>query len=187
MRLTDVMETYFQGEKLEALIFILPLGLASLVFGTWLLTDSKGGFTRGVAGPFVVLGLALVVTGAAVGFRTPSQVESLSAALVTAPEAVRASEQGRMEKVNRAWPVYVTIWTVFAVAGLVLRFAFKNDLAQGVGTALVFFAGVGLLIDGFAERRARPYTEALQSPFVSQVSQVSQPVETPDPKRGPAH
>jgi hypothetical protein len=161
MRLVDVMTTYLRGEKLEALVFILPLGLAAIVFGAWLLTDAKEPFARGVAWPCVVLGLALTVTGATVGFRTPAQVERLTAAFIAEPEAARAAEIARMKKVDAAWPVYLMAWAVFAIAGLALRFGLKHDLAQGVGTALVFFAGVGLLIDGFAERRARPYVEAL--------------------------
>ena len=69
-----------------------------------------------------------------------------------------------MGKVNGAWSVYLTTWATFAIAGLLLRFALQNEFARGVGTALVFFAGVGLLIDGFAERRAHPYTQALEAP-----------------------
>ena len=38
-----------------------------------------------------------------------------------------------------------------------------SDFFQGLGIALVFFAGVGLLIDGFAERRTHPYVEALKA------------------------
>ncbi|HMY16016.1 MAG TPA: hypothetical protein PKA58_06785 [Polyangium sp.] len=163
MNLVDMMTDYLRGEKLEALVFILPLGLASIVFGAWLLTDAKESFFRGVAWPFVVLGLALTVTGATVGFRTPAQVERLSAAYVAEPEKTRTEEQARMAKVNQAWPVYLTAWATFAVVGLVLRFALKNEFGRGIGTALVFFAGVGLLIDGFAERRAHPYTKALES------------------------
>jgi hypothetical protein len=159
--LLDVMAEYLRGEKLEALVFIVPLGLLSVLFGAWLLTDDRTPFARGVGWPFVVLGLVLTVTGGAVGFRTPAQVERLTAGFAASPEATRAEEQARMEKVNRGWPVYVTAWAVFAIAGLALRFATRSELARGVGVALVFFAGVGLLIDGFAERRAQPYTEAL--------------------------
>ena len=39
MRFLDAMTLYFQGEKTEALVFILPLGLLSLVFGGWLLSE----------------------------------------------------------------------------------------------------------------------------------------------------
>jgi hypothetical protein len=164
MNIIDIMTNYLRGEKLEALVFILPLGLASIVFGAWLLTDAKEPFFRGVAWPFLVLGLALTVTGATVGFRSPAQTERLTAAFVAQPEPTRAEEHARMEKVNRAWPVYLTIWAAFAVVGLLLRFALQNEFARGIGIALVFFGGVGMLIDGFAERRAHPYTKALEAP-----------------------
>jgi hypothetical protein len=164
MNIVDVMTDYLRGEKLEALVFILPVGLASLVFGAWLFTDGKEAFFRGLSYPFMVLGLALVVTGATVGFRTPAQVERLTAAYVAEPEKTRAEEQARMDKVNKAWPTYLATWATFGVVGLLLRFALKNEFGRGVGTALVFFAGIGLLIDGFAERRALPYTKALETP-----------------------
>ena len=53
MKLIDVMQTYFQGEKTEALVFILPLGLLSLVFGGWLLSEGEGAgpFGRGLVWP----------------------------------------------------------------------------------------------------------------------------------------
>jgi len=66
-----------------------------------------------------------------------------------------------MIKVNQAWPLYLAIWGLFGVAGLVMRFTLSSDFFQGVGIALVFFAGVGLMIDGFAERRTHPYVDAL--------------------------
>lgn len=165
MNIIDIMTDYFRNEKLEALVFILPLGLASMVFGAWLMTDAKESFFRGMAWPFLVLGLALTVTGATVGFRTPAQVERLSAAFVAQPEPTRVLEKARMDKVNGAWSTYLTAWATFAIVGLLLRFALKNDFGRGIGTALVFFAGVGLLIDGFAERRAHPYSKALETPF----------------------
>lgn len=171
MNLIDMMVDYLRGEKLEALVFILPLGLVSLVFGAWLLTDTKEAFFRGVAWPFVVLGLALTITGATVGFRTPAQVEQLSTAYAAEPEKTRTEEQARMAKVNQAWPMYLTAWATFGIVGLLLRFALKNEFGRGIGTALVFFAGVGLLIDGFAERRAHPYTKALEMPSKSGTSQ----------------
>jgi hypothetical protein len=52
---------------------------------------------------------------------------------------------------------------MLGVAGLALRFLTSADLLQGIGIALVLFAGVGLLVDGFAERRTHPYTSALHA------------------------
>lgn len=163
MKLLEAITTYFMGEKIEALVFILPLGLLSLVFGGWLLSESAGGpFARGVALPFLVMGLVMGVVGGVVGFRTPAQVASLAAAVEVAPEPALRAERARMEKVNRAWPLYLAAWAAFGVAGLALRFGTRGDFTQGLGIALVFFCGVCLLIDGFAERRARPYTAALE-------------------------
>jgi len=68
-----------------------------------------------------------------------------------------------MEAVNRAWPRYLLLWAAFGVVGLVLRFAGFGDFPQGLGVALVFFAGVGMLVDGFAERRTHAYTAALEA------------------------
>lgn len=164
MKFVDVLVPYFQGEKLEALVFILPIGLLSLVFGAWLLSDHASAFTRGVAIVFVAMGLVMGVVGGVVGYRTPAQVQALEESFAREPEVARQAELTRMEKVNRAWPRYLVLWAAFGAGGLVLRFGMRGDLAQGLGIALVFFSGVCLLIDGFAERRARVYTEALHDP-----------------------
>ena len=169
MNLLEAMTTYFQGEKSEALVFILPIGLLSLVFGGWLVSDNPGGFARGVAIPFLVMGLVMTVVGGVVGYRTPTQVETLQVSVAASPEPAVQAERARMEKVNRAWPVYLVAWAAFGVVGLALRFATRGDFTQGLGIALVFFSGVGLLVDGFAERRARPYTAALEAPASSPV------------------
>jgi hypothetical protein len=169
MNLLEAMATYFQGEKTQALVFILPIGLLSLAFGGWLASDNPGGFARGVAIPFLVLGLVTAVVGGLVGFRTPAQVETLQASVAVAPEPTVQAERARMEKVNRAWPVYLVAWSAFGVVGLMLRFATRGDFTQGLGIALVFFSGVGLLGDSFAERRARRYTAALEAPASSPV------------------
>lgn len=163
LKLLDALDLYFQGEKTEALVFILPIGLMALVFGGWLVTDGGAGFARGVAIPFLLMGLVMTTVGATVGFRTPGQVATLHRQIHSEPEAARAAEFQRMNKVNAAWKVYLAIWLSFGVAGLALRFATGSDFLQGMGVALVFFAGVGLLVDGFAERRTHPYTEALSA------------------------
>jgi len=169
MQLSETTLTYFQGEKIEALVFILPIGLLSLVFGAWLLTDNGGAFARGVAIPFILMGLLMTTVGAVVGFRAPAQVSALVTSLSGTPEAAQAAvvaESARMDKVNHAWPLYLVGWGVLGVLGLALRFATRGDFSQGLGIAMVLFCGVGLLVDGFAERRARVYAGALCAPHV---------------------
>jgi hypothetical protein len=163
MELTAAIATYFQGEKLEALVFILPVGLLALVFGGWMLAEGEGGFTRGLAIPFLAMWLVMAVVGGVVGYRTPAQVATLRAELEASPGPALAAERARMEKVNRAWPMYLAVWGLFGAGGLALRFGTRGDFTQGLGVGLVFFAGTCLLVDGFAERRARPYTAALDA------------------------
>lgn len=162
MPFLEIMQEYFRGERAEALWFIAPVGLASLGLAAVVFRTQRDGFMWGVGTPFVVLGLALLVVGTSVGLRTPGQVEELTALYQRDVVAFVAQELPRMEQVNRAWPVYLGTWVTFMVLGLGLRFGLHADWAQGLGIALAFFGGVGLMIDGFAERRARPYTTALE-------------------------
>jgi hypothetical protein len=160
----DAMQIYFQGEKIEALVFILPLGLLSIVFSAWLLTDNPSSFARGVATPFLLMGLLMTTVGAVVGYRAPGQVAVLEQTFRSNPQVTQQTEAARMDKINKAWPKYLAIWTLFGIVGLALRFATSMDFLQGLGIALVFFAGVGLMVDGFAERRTHPYIATLGAP-----------------------
>ena len=162
MKFLENMIPYFQGEKLEALIFILPLGLVCLIFGGWLLSEGQQGFSKGVAITSITMGLLLAIVGSTVGFRTPTQVAHLQAQFQIEPSATLEAEKERMVKVNRAWPVYLSTWIAFGVIGLALRLLTQSEFLNGIAVALVFFAGVGLLIDGFADRRAQIYTNAIQ-------------------------
>lgn len=161
--LLGAAQIYFQGEKIEALVFILPIGFLSMVFGIWLLTDNPSSFSKGVAIPFLILGLLLSAVGAAVGFRTPSQVNGIITSIKVDQQGTVQTETHRMIKVNKAWPMYLALWAVFGMVGLILRFASPSDFYQGLGISLVFFAGIGLLIDGFAERRTHHYVDTLNS------------------------
>ena len=160
--LSDAIQIYFQGEKIEALVFILPIGLLSLVFGAWLLSDNPSSFGKGVAIPFLLMGLLMSTVGGVVGFRTPSQASGIVRAMEVNPQVGVQSEINRMTKVNNAWHLYLVMWGLFGAAGLLMRFATSSDFLRGMGIALVFIAGVGLLVDGFAERRTHPYVDALQ-------------------------
>jgi len=163
MKFLETMLPYFQGEKLEALIFILPIGLLCMVFGGWLLSEGQPGFSRGVALPFIAMGLVISIIGGTVGFRTPSQVAEIQQAYAANQTETIEGERVRMEKVNKAWGWYLALWIVFIILGLGLRLLTQTDFLRGLGIALVFFAGVGLMIDGFADRRARDYTSIINA------------------------
>ena len=70
MSFIEIMQTYFRGEKLEAIFFILTIGLALVVFGIVALKAESGGFAWGVAIPSILFGLVLMGTGIGVAART---------------------------------------------------------------------------------------------------------------------
>jgi hypothetical protein len=156
------MHAYFRGERIEALYFIVPIGVAMVAFAAVTLRAERGGFAWGLAVPLVVFGLFAIGVGAAVGLRTAGQVAAIESGFQDNPGAMVADELPRMQKVNDNWPLYIGMWTTLVVVGLALRFGLTADWAHGVGPAIILIGAVGFLIDGFAERRARPYTEALQ-------------------------
>ncbi|MCB1303588.1 MAG: hypothetical protein KDK37_04900 [Leptospiraceae bacterium] len=163
MNFLEVMQSYFRGEKLEALYFILPIGLLLIALGIVALRAEKGGFAWGVAIPCFVFGALLLVTGATVGFRTSAQVAALQKSYAQSPGAMAGPELKRMEKVNKNFRFTFYAFGAVALLGLLLHYLVPADWARGLGAVLILGAAIGLLIDGFAERRAEPYTEALRS------------------------
>ena len=121
----------------------------------------RPGFAWGVAIPCILFGLVVIGTGAVVGGRTAAQVAELDRLLTDSPAALLTTELPRMRTVNEAFALYVKGYLAMTVIGLGLRFALSADWAHGTGAALILLAGLGFMIDGFAERRARVYTQAL--------------------------
>jgi len=161
MAFADVMHAYFRGEKLEAFGFILPIGVLLIGFAGVAIKVERPGFAWGVAMPCILFGLAVVGTGWVVGARTAGQVAELDRLLADSPVALITAELPRMARVNEAFALYVKGYLAMTVIGLGLRFALRADWAHGLGAALILIAGLGFMIDGFAERRARVYTKAL--------------------------
>jgi len=155
------MHAYFRGEKLEAAWFILPLGLALLAFAAVALRAERGGFAWGVAVPCAIFGLVALGTGGTVAARTGGQVAAIERSFAGAPADVARTELPRMEKVNRDFRTYFAGFAVMVAAGLTIVLVFPSGWARGLGPALVLVGALGFLIDGFASRRAVPYTAAL--------------------------
>jgi hypothetical protein len=159
--LNYALPSYFKGEFNEAIFFIVPVGLIAVCAGIWLLKLDRSPFIIGFVIPCLLLGSVMVITGSTVALRTENQVASLQQQLAQNPKQFYQEEGTRMAKVNQAWPLYLACWVAFLAIGLVLRFAVKLDWAQGLSISLILFAALGLVIDGFAERRAKPYTQAI--------------------------
>lgn len=163
MDFQEIMLAYFRGERIEALYYIVPGGLLLLGLGVTALANDRGGFGLGLAIPLLLFGLISVGAGGYIAQRTPGQVAALEQAYEQDPATMVGEELPRMQKVNDNWPRLIGTWTAFVLVGVALRFFVAADWAHGLGPALVLVGAIGFLIDGFAERRARPYTAALES------------------------
>jgi hypothetical protein len=161
MSFIDIMQTYFRGEKLEALWFILPIGVLLVAFGAVALKAERGGFAWGIAIPCFLFGIVLIATGAGVAMRTPGQVAEIKEGFEQAPATMVQKELPRIQKVNTNFKVTFIAFGVVAAIGLALIYLVNTDWAKGLGSVLVLVGAIGFLIDGFAERRAVPYTSAL--------------------------
>lgn len=161
MSFIEIMHTYFRGEKLEALFYILPIGLLLVFAGITALKAEKGGFAWGIAMPFILFGLVLVGMGIGIGVRTNGQVAALEKAYIENPDVMVRTELPRMEKVNANFKLTFIVFGLLSAAGLFIHYLGGMNWGRGIGAAFILIGALGLLIDGFAERRAIPYTKAL--------------------------
>ncbi|MCC6334885.1 MAG: hypothetical protein IT380_12975 [Myxococcales bacterium] len=157
------LHDYFRGERAGALYFLVPSGAGLLLLAGVAAWVEQGGSALGMALPLFVFGAFLLGVGLVVGLRTPGQVAALEAKYAESPKALVEEELPRMREVNATWPVSAGAHLFVVLVGLLLRFAVHADRAQGLGPALVLAGAVGFVFDGFVERRAEPYTEALEA------------------------
>lgn len=162
MSFIEIMHTYFKGEKLEAIFYILPIGALLIAIGITALKAERGGFAWGIAVPTLLFGIVLVGTGIGIGIRTNSQVNALEKAYSENSYNMAEKELQRMETVNKNFRITFIAFGCVAAAGLLVHYLGGTDWGRGLGATLILIAALGLLIDGFAERRAVPYTKALQ-------------------------
>jgi len=163
MSFLEVMHTYFRGEKFEAFMFILPLGVVLVVCGLAALKFERSGFAWGAVVPAIAFGLVLIGTGIGVGARTAGQVTAIKEAFQASPAAMATEELPRMQKVNANFAATFVIFGVMIAAGLILTYALRIEWLRGLGIGLILVAALGLVVDGFASRRAAPYTLALEA------------------------
>lgn len=161
MPFIDVMHTYFRGEKIEAIFFIATTGIALVIFGITALKAERGGYAWGVALPSILFGLVLIGVGAGVGLRTDKQVAEIERSFQQSPAELVQKELPRMEKVNATFRTTFYVLGLLAAVGLLIHYVGGPDWGRGLGSTLVMLGAIGLLIDGFAQRRAEPYMEAL--------------------------
>jgi hypothetical protein len=129
MSFLEIMHTYFRGEKLEALWFILPVGILLLTFGAVTLKAERGGFAWGVAIPCILFGLIFMGTGIGAGTRTKGHIAKLEQTFQKSPAATVQKELPRMEKVNANFKLTFMVSGVLAWRPL----SWRSQLVPGTG------------------------------------------------------
>ncbi|BCL89998.1 hypothetical protein ACNRD9_25050 [Ralstonia pseudosolanacearum] len=161
MSFIEIMHAYFRGEKTEAIFFIGVTGMLLVIFGFAALKAERGWYAWGVTVPSILFGLVLIGVGAGVGLRTDRQVAEIERSFHESPLAMVKKELPRMQRVNANFRVTFYALGVLIAVGLLVHYMGGRDLGRGLGSTLILLGSIGLLIDGFAERRAEPYTMAL--------------------------
>jgi len=139
---------YFAAERRGGAMF-LAAGLAALAVCVCLSTRPTA--SRGMIPPVGVLGLVEIGIGATVLLRRPRPADA-------------RRERDRMRRVIASFRIYKVVETVVLTAGLTLMMLFaRHTPLYATGLACLLQASVLLVLDRFAERRAREYASDLES------------------------
>ena len=141
-------DRYFAAERRGGAIFLVA-GLTALTLCAWLATRATA--YRGMIPPLGVLGLVEIGIGATVRLRSPRPAEA-------------RRERDRMRRVIASFRIYKVVETVVLTAGLTLMMLFpRHTPLYAAGLACLIQASVLLVLDRFAERRAREYASLLDA------------------------
>jgi hypothetical protein len=160
------IEKYFIAEKQESLLFLI-LGIAAIIAAIGFYFLLRSSFFKGAAIPLLVIGLIELVVGYTVYNRSDDDRARNVYAYDMNPGELKLKEIPRMEKVNRNFVVYRWVELALLVTGLILSMVYGQNPGRsfwyGFGLALSLQAGIMLVADYFAEKRALHYTRGLQS------------------------
>ncbi len=140
---------YFAEERRGAAIF-LAAGLASLTLSLALAMRPTA--YRGMIPALAFFGIVEIVVGLIVLSRTTRRAFDLE------------KERARVRRVIASFRIYKVAETVVLTAGLTLMMLFpRHTPLYAAGLACLLQASVLLVLDRFAERRAREYASDLES------------------------
>jgi hypothetical protein len=154
---------YFEAEKMYCWIglavTVLTIGLAL----TWLFR-TKLPFYNGVAWPFLIFGIFLLLICIGVIIRSPKDIQRVSAMIENNRSSISQEEIPRMDTVMRNFKVIIVVEIVLiALAGGLMLFASLSPLWRGVATGVLYYAAFLLAFDLLAQHRGSIYLEFLKN------------------------
>jgi hypothetical protein len=154
------IDTYFQAEKAECLLFA-AFGICALATSAYLLWRYGDAMSRGLAIPLVLVGLIQVGVGGGVYLRTPSQVSDLKALYQRDGGRFKADETTRMATVMANFRTYKIVEVGFILIGLAVTLAVAQPFWLGIGMAMLVQGALMLPADINAEQRGAIYQAAI--------------------------
>ena len=168
------IEKYFIAEKQESLLFLI-IGILAIAVAVTVLFFYKSQFFKGAVIPFIIIGLLQVVVGYTIYNKSDADRMRIVYAYDMSPTDIKTFEIPRMQQVNTNFIIYRWVEIVLLVAGLLVVFYCQfytcklpknsdtNYFIYGLAIALLIQASIMLTADFFAERRAKKYTQLLES------------------------
>jgi len=162
---TDI-EKYFLAEKQAGLLFICIgiIGIAIALAGFFII---KTNIWKGIAIPFVIFSIIQATIGYTVYSRSDEQRKTNVYALDMNPDKLTNTELPRMQKVNRNFTVVLAGELLLLAIAAWLMITYRNNAEKqmwyGIGIGLFIQCIVSLGADFMAERRAKIYTNALNT------------------------
>jgi hypothetical protein len=152
---------YFNGEKWESYLFLL-MGIITIFLSIYLVFVLKTSFWKGVAIPFLLVGLLELMVGYTIVNRSPKDIIRVGNFIKNEPQKVRTEEIPRMEKVMDNFNMFRWVEIILIAMGIILMYSTIQDTFwRGLGLGLFIQAGIVLGLDFFAERRGHTYLEFL--------------------------
>ena len=161
-QMRDAMHRYFTGERRGG-IWLMGVAAPTMALGAGLMFHPDD-FARGLAYSMFAVGVIELVGGVTFYLNSKRRVPRFDGLLGSAPAAYREEELKRIHRVHREMHLLEAVELSLIMAGGVMTCAGalqKEYLLAGIGTGVMIQAGVLLLYDQLAARRARRYDDSL--------------------------
>jgi hypothetical protein len=139
-------------------------GIVAIAFATYFLLKLKQPFFTGMAYPLIAVALIQIVVGSSIYLRSPKDIVRVNEIAQTHSTKIQSEEIPRMHVVMKNFTIYHWVEIILLLAGIIMLLFFSPfTILKGVALGVAIQASNMLLLDFFAESRAKSYLEYLQT------------------------
>lgn len=161
MDFTETIIEYYQGERNEAsylFIFGLILLVNSIII--WFNLNSNV-MLKGLFYPILLLTMLSILAGGYNVWNNQRRIDKLPIEYKKDNQVFLKKEVERFTApngVNSWWLPLKVFWFFLLLLGFSITFLTKSDFIQGIALGLIVWGCFGMIVDGFAQQRAKNYT-----------------------------